>query len=92
MVVEASISGIVRTILIIIGILVVLRFIGQLLIAKRNLEEERRLSSRQRDAERERANKLRNFGKVNILTGQKKRSASSSGHEDAEDVDFEEMK
>jgi hypothetical protein len=68
-VIEGSITGIFRTVLIVIGILVVLRFIGRLMIAKRNLDEERSLSENQREANRERNEKLRNFGKVNILKG-----------------------
>jgi hypothetical protein len=88
-VIEGSITGIFRTVLIVIGILVVLRFIGRLMIAKRNLDEERRLSENQREANRERNEKLRNFGKVNILKGKK---ATSFEKQEAEDVDFEELK
>lgn len=89
MIVEASISGLFKTILIIIGAIVLLRFLGQLMIAKRNMEEERRLNERQRQAEKERSQKLRNFGKVNIMGGGKTRSSEIKG--DVQDVDFEEI-
>jgi hypothetical protein len=90
-VVEASITGVFRTILIVVGAIVVLRFLGQLMIAKRNMEEERNHSQRQRMAEKERKDKLKNFGKTNIIggsAGQKNRSAKQSN---VEDVDFEEI-
>ncbi len=60
------------------------------MMAKRNMEDERRLNERQRKAEKERSDKLRNFGKTNILN---RRSASNgkSNHSDIEDVDYEEL-
>ena len=48
MIVEASVTGIFRTILIIIGTLALLRFLGRIMIAKRNLEEERSIFKAQR--------------------------------------------
>ena len=90
MVAEASIPGLFRTILIIFGVFVLLRFLGQLMIAKRNMEEERRLSERERKAERNRQDKLRNFGKTNIIT-EKDSSLKRPGHSDVQDVDFEEL-
>lgn len=89
MIAEASISGLFKTILIIIGAIVLLRFIGQLMIAKRNMEEERNLNERQRQADRERSEKLKNFGKVNIMGGNKPRSSGLKG--DVQDVEYEEV-
>lgn len=89
MIAEASISGLFKTILIIIGAIVLLRFIGQLMIAKRNMEEERSLNERQRQADRERSEKLKNFGKVNIMGGDKTRSSGLKG--DVQDVEYEEV-
>lgn len=83
MLVEASITGVVRTILIIIGVLVVLRFIGQLMQAKKNMEEERALNERERKLRSEKERKRKNFGKTNLL----RKDASV----DAEDVDFKEI-
>jgi hypothetical protein len=88
MLVTASITGLFKTILIILGAFVLLRFLGQVVMAKRNLEEERRLNRNKRAFEDERAQKLRNFGKVNILgvTGKNRKSKSN-----AEDVEYEEI-
>ena len=90
-VVEASVPGIVRTILIVIGAIVALRFLGQLMIAKRNMEEERAMNERQRKFEQERSEKLKRFGKISILGGSKKKT-SNSDYTDVIDVDYEEVK
>lgn len=84
MLVEASITGVVRTILIIIGLLVVLRFIGQLMQAKKNMEEERALNERDRKLRNEKERKRNNLGKTNLLR--------KDDRVDAEDVDFKEVK
>ena len=81
---EASMSGLFRTILLIIGAIVALRFIGQLMIARRNLAEQNDLAEKERKFQRERQEKLRNFGKVTIS----KTEQSSN----TQDVDFEEIK
>lgn len=82
--VEASVTGLVRTLLIIVGVIVILRFLGQLMTAKRNMEEERKLNEQQRRFNQEKEKKRKNLGKTSIL----KKGSSSS---DIEDVDFEEM-
>jgi hypothetical protein len=87
---EASIPGLFRTILIIIGVIVLLRFLGQLMMAKRNMEEERRLNAQQRKSEKDRAEKLRDFGKTSILNS-KGSSYGESAHSDIQDVDYEEL-
>ncbi len=88
MIVEASITGLFRTVLIILGAFVLLRFLGQLMMAKRNMEEERKINERQRAFDKERSQKLRNFGKVNILARNKRKTGIS---DQAEDVDYEEI-
>lgn len=88
MIVEASITGLFRTVLIILGAFVLLRFLGQLMMAKRNMEEERKINERQRAFDTERSQKLRNFGKVNILARSKRKTGIS---DQAEDVDYEEI-
>ncbi len=88
---EASVPGIVRTVLIVIGAIVLLRFLGQLMIAKRNMEEERALNERQRNLEKERSEKLKKFGKISVL-GASKKKASNSNYSDVVDVDYEEIK
>jgi hypothetical protein len=82
--VEASVTGLVRTLLIIIGVIVLLRFLGQLMNAKRKMEEERTLNAQQRKFNQEKERKRKNLGKTSVL---KKEQGSDS----IEDVDFEEM-
>lgn len=81
--VEASFTGLIRTLLIIVGVFVVLRFLGQLMNAKRNMEEERKMNEQARKLNKERENKQRDLGKTNVLKGQ--------GPSDVEDVDYEEL-
>lgn len=83
MVVEASITGLFRTLLIIIGVFVLLRFLGQVMSAKRNMEEERRMNEAQRKFNQEKKRKQQNLGKTTIL--------KKSTNNDIEDVDFEEL-
>ena len=44
MIVEASLPGLLRTLFIIVGVFLLLRFLGQFMIAKRNMEEERNVN------------------------------------------------
>lgn len=85
--VEASVTGLFKTILLILGAAVLLRFLGRVMIAKRNLDEERELLKRERDFQSERNDKLKNFGKVSVVDRKAEKSASTA----AEDVDFEEV-
>jgi hypothetical protein len=87
MVIESSVSGFFRTILIVIGFIVLLRFIGQLMNAKRNLEEEKRLKEELSNYERDQKKSKVNFGKTSILNSNLKKSATSP----IEDVDYEEL-
>ena len=89
MVVEAGITNVFRTILIVIGAIVLLRFIGQLMNAKRNMDVERRMSKQQREFQDERNQKLKNFGKVNVFSRNPKKTNKPKGN--VEDVDFEEV-
>jgi uncharacterized membrane protein len=77
-----SIQGVFRTILIIIAVLVIMRFIGKLMIAKRNLDEERAHDRSQRAHEQAKKESELNKGKIHI-------SKVTKG--DVEDVDFEEI-
>ena len=83
MIVEASLSGLFKTALMIIGVLVLLRFLGRVMIAKRNLDEERADLAREKALVKERNEKLRNFGKVTV--------SKSSPKGDVQDVDYEEI-
>ncbi len=84
MIVEASISGLFKTILIILGALVLLRFLGRVMIAKRNLDEERADLAREKAFVKERNEKMKNFGKVTI--------SKSGPKNNVQDVDYEEVK
>ena len=84
MVVEASVTGFFKTILMIIGALILLRFLGRVMIAKRNLDEERADLAREKAFVKERNEKLKNFGRVTV--------SKSSPKGDVQDVDYEEIK
>lgn len=73
-------------ILIIIGVIVVLRFMGQLMIAKRNIEDQNRSKAERDQLEKQRRHVEKNKGKTNLVG----KSAKSS--EPFEDVDYEEVK
>jgi len=81
-----SITGLFRTLLIIIGVLIVLRIVGRMMIAKRNLEQERELLKRQRLSEKMMEESKQNYGKTTIGNVDKK-AADQAGY-----VDFEEVK
>lgn len=80
---EASFTGFFKTVLIIIGAFVLLRFLGQLAIAKRNMEAEKEAVQREKDILRERNRKMKDFGKVTIQKSKPKG--------DVQDVDYEEI-
>ena len=84
MIIEASIPGLFRTILIIVGVLFLVRFIGQFMIAKRNMEDEREMNSTRRQFQEQKKKASQDLGKTNIL----KKSARKN---DVEDIDFEEI-
>jgi rRNA maturation endonuclease Nob1 len=63
---QASVSGVIKMILILIGSVVVMRFLGQIMNAKRNIKEEQELD---RIRKKNSANKVKaqqDFGKVKI--------------------------
>lgn len=81
--VEASISGLFKTLLIIVGALVLIRFLGRVMIAKRNLDQERKDLAQEKEFVRERNQKLKDFGKVSV--------SKSKPKGDIQDVDYEEI-
>ena len=78
-----SVTGLFKTILYIIGALVLLRFIGQLMIAKRNINEQNAMKEQQSRQEKERRYVEQNKGKISI---------SRNNNRSAVDVDYEEVK
>ena len=83
--VEASFTGLIRTVLIIIGVFVVVRFLGQMMNAKRNMAEQESMNDREEELRKAREKTARNLGKTTIIKNGK------SVSEDIEDVDFEEL-
>lgn len=86
MVVEASITGLFRTIVIIVAIFVVARFISKLLAEKREMAAKQEFEKEKKDFEKAKKVVEKEKGKTRIL---EKKSVS---HEDGEYVDFEEIK
>ena len=85
MIVEASIVGVFRTVLILIGLYVVLRFLGRLATAKRNQDEINVLEEQKKQFKAEKDSVSKNLGKTKVLNQKSKSN-------DIEDVDFEEVK
>lgn len=79
-----SIVGVFKMILMLIGAFFILRLVGQLMIAKRNIEEERKLKAQNKKFETERNSKLKSFGKTKIV-----KETEVKGR--VQDVDFEEV-
>ena len=78
-----SISGLFRTILIIIGVIVLLRFIGQFMIARRNMAEQQAMKQRESATRNMKRAVEKNLGKTQVVSGK------NQSH--AEDVDYEEL-
>lgn len=78
-----SIPGTLRMILIIIAVFVIIRFLGRVFMAKRNLDEERRYNQNNENFRKEKERSEREKGKTKVM---------NKGYTDAEDVDFEEVK
>ena len=77
--------GVIRTILIIIGVSIVFRFIGQVLNGKRNQADEKAAKARQDYINKQKQYVEKNEGKVNIVS---KQAAPTTPFED---VDYEEV-
>lgn len=84
MLVEASISGFFRTVLILIGVFVLLRFLGRLIQAKRNIEAERIDIEKQREYLKKKERIQRDFGKTKIVS-----KTNTTTKSNFEDVDYE---
>jgi len=84
MVVTASISGIVKTIMMLLGAMVVLKYLGQLMVAKRNIAEQNKFREEQEKIKKQKAHFEQNKGKISILRN------ITPGN--VKDVDYEEVK
>ncbi len=82
--VALSITGLFRTLLIIVGAFVVLRFLGQLMLAKRAAAEQKDREEQQRRFEKERSEQQRNLGRTKIVN-------QGNVQGTIQDIDFEEI-
>lgn len=78
--------------LMIAGGFVLLRFIGQLMHAKRNMEAERAMHSNARKIQNEREETRKKFGKTNVIANKSNAKSENFRSSNAEDVEFEEIK
>lgn len=83
--VTASVTGLFRLLLIIGVVYFVLRFLGQFMTAKRNMEAERAMNAQKRKFEEEKSKQSNLKGKTNVIHSK----ADIKGS--VEDVDFEEL-
>ena len=65
--VEASLVGVFKTILIILGVIVILKFIGRVLLLKRNLNSEKDFLNKKIKQKKEKDFVNKNMGKINII-------------------------
>lgn len=61
-----SVTGLFKTLLIIVGVFVLLRFFGRVMVAKRNMEEHRKTKKAERESEEMIAEARRNHGRTTI--------------------------
>ncbi len=61
-----SVTGVVRTLLIIIGIIVLMRLIGKVMIAKRNMEEHEKTKRQNRHSDEMVEDAKKNYGRTTI--------------------------
>ena len=80
---EAGVVNLFKTILILIGCFVLLRFIGQLMRDKNDLAAEKGMVAQEKELLKERNQKLKNFGKVSVTKTKPKGSI--------QDIDYEEV-
>lgn len=83
----ASISGLFRMILILIGVFVLLRFIGQILMAKNNIARQNDMKRREEELAKQKDKALRNAGKTKILRSKNDQNPNDS----IIDVDYSEV-
>ena len=81
---ESSIVGVFKTIVFIIGVSVIIRFIGRLLIIKRNINDEKDFLNKRRKEEKLKRFVNKNEGKITI-------KKSSSKEENYKDVGYKEV-
>ncbi len=81
---QASFTGLFKTIFIVIGVLVVLRFVGKLLTAKREQDKVRQLEKEKRDIQKAQEQAAKTKGQITV----NKETKANDG--DTIDVDYTE--
>ncbi|MFT7344379.1 MAG: hypothetical protein ACI9XP_000963 [Lentimonas sp.] len=84
---EASVSGLFRTLLIIAGVYVILKFVGKILTAKREVEAEQKRQRNNKNYQQQKAKSAKEFGKTEVIS----KTERTKRNFDVEDVDFEEF-
>jgi uncharacterized membrane protein len=79
-----SIQGVFRTVLIIIAVIVILRFIGRVMVAKREADKQRAHERQRKAFEKAKKESQKNKGRVTL--------GKPTHSNDIEDVDFEEVR
>lgn len=87
MISEASITGLFRTVFILLGVYVLLRFIGRVMLAKRALDNQRQELEKEKQAYREKKRFFQNLGKTQVIHPNNSGSRTSN----TEDVDYVEV-
>ena len=80
-----SLTGLLKTLLIMLGVFMVLRFIGRFSIAKRNLQEQEALRRTMKQSQRDIRDAKENYGKTTISNVGNKR------FKDEDFTDYEEI-
>ncbi len=86
-----SVTGLFRTLLIILAVIILLRFIGKLMTAKRNVDEERRLNKELDKQDQMIADARKNYGKTTLTDIKERPDAEKSGGKGQDFADFEEI-
>ncbi len=84
MVVVASLTGLLRMLLIILGVIFLLRLLAQFISNKNYAAEQERIAAEHKKLEKEKRRKEKEAGKTNVL-------GNDNSNNDIEDVDFEEL-
>jgi uncharacterized membrane protein len=80
---QASAVGVFRMVLIIVFVMVLLRIIGKVLVARRNIQEDHNIKAKQRNKKKAQEASKRNLGKVTVV---------EDTYNKSDYVDYEEVK
>ena len=75
----------IRQILVILGVILLIRFIGKMMTARRNINDQEQYSKSKNESDKHQANAKKNFGKTTVQKINKRKI------KDSEYTDFEEV-